>query len=183
MNALLQGNGKVQTAARLCTVLGTLLGVCAGAQADFSVTGTYTPTLTGYFYDLSVTNNGADDLLLVSLFQTGTLTTISDESAPAGFQITSSSDGTTGYVDFSAAPASSSLFAAGATVGQFRFNSATLLAPNPQAFGLDINGVDTDNGLVGNATITIVPEPGLIPFAGVAALALCGVLVRRRLAR
>jgi len=163
---------------RLVALVALCLGIGAAALADFVINGTYSLIASGYDYHLSVTNNGADDILLVSLFQTGVLTTVSSPTAPAGFRIGNSSDGTTGFVDFLPSPGSTSTFAAGTTVGSFGFASSTLLATAPEVSALDVNG-GSPNGTV-NLVQVNAPEPDSLALAALGLLAGAGLLLRQR---
>jgi hypothetical protein len=157
-----------------------LLGVAAGtARADFVINGTFSPVSSGFLYQVNVTNNGPDDLLLVSLFKTGLLTTVTPGGAPAGFTLGSSSDGTTTFVDLAPALGSSSTFAAGGTVGTFRFSTSTFLGNPPELFGLDVNG-GSPTGTVGSLIQVAAPEPDSFALVVLGSIAGANLVRRRR---
>jgi hypothetical protein len=157
-----------------------ILGVCGGAaRADFVINGTFSSISSGFLYKISVTNNGPDDLLLVSLFQTGLLTTVTPTGAPSGFTLGSSSDGATTFVDLAPALGSPSTFAAGSTVGTFRFSTSTFLGATPELSALDVNG-GAPAGTVGSLIQVAAPEPGSLSLAAPGLLAALALRNRRR---
>jgi hypothetical protein len=177
--SLRRGN-LARSLARSIGVAALALSVSAAARADFSVSGTFTPFGSGYFYNLDVTNSGADDLFLVSLFQTGVLASVTPSFAPTGFQISGSNDGVTGFIDLSPSLGSSAVFGAGTTVSGFGFVSDTLLFPGLETSGIDANG-GSPTGTVTGITAA-APEPGTLALLAPALLA-GALIVRRRMAR
>ena len=166
---------------RVLGLVALLLGLGTGAaRADFVISGTYSPISSGFLYQLSITNNGADDLLLVSLFKTGLLTDVTPIGAPAGFTVGSSSDGTTTFVDFAPSLGSSATFAPGTTVGSFNFSATEFLLDAPEFFGLDVNGGDAQVGTLGEVAQVAAPEPGALALAVPGLLVLGGHRLRRR---
>jgi hypothetical protein len=144
--------------------------VANAAAASVIVNVSFLPTGTGTFlYSVAVTNDGPDDLSIVSLSDGPTFDSLIDTSlmSPTGFL--ASYDSGSGFVDFIE---DTSAFTSGGTVASFTFES--MAAPG-SAFtmfeALDING-----GSISGLT-TLIPEPA---SSGLAVLTLLPFALRRR---
>lgn len=152
--------------------LSAIMPRAAHAQAD--VFGTFFNTGGVFSYNLSVQNLGQPTLALVSFVAAPGAGSVTNLSAPAGFQI--SFDSGNGFVDFSpTSPLTNGDFTFNRTVPNFRFTSTVALAGRPFT-ALDENGVET----TGTLRITAAPEPGTLGFLAVAGLPLAALVSRRR---
>lgn len=129
-----------------------------------------------YLYDVSIVNDGATDVILVSIVDApvGDATIAATLTAPAGH--IASYDGGFGIVDFLE---DTSVFAAGTTTPGFSFRSQS--APGPGIFAT-FEAYDVNlQFLSGGVDVTLVPEPDtlILLAAALAAAARIGRTPRR----
>ncbi len=157
--------------------LALLAGLLAAqpASAIVVVDAVVTPLGSSYRYDVSVTNQEAEDLALVTLVDAPLGDPLISPTllAPAGFL--ASYDGGLGLIDLLA---DSGSFAAGATAGGFQFESTT--GPDAGFAFFEALGI-LGTSFSGTIRTTVVPDAGST-FAALA-ISSCALsaLLRRRL--
>ncbi|HEX9581259.1 MAG TPA: hypothetical protein VF970_09175 [Gemmatimonadales bacterium] len=144
-----------------------LWGLAATATADLAVVLVPTPLGGGVFqYDVSVSNTGPQDVVIVTLADAPISDPLIEPSliAPPGF--VASYDSGLGFIDFLE---STDLFAVGTTHGGFAFQSSA----SPPTHFTSFAALDLDGGFISGA-ITVVPEPvgAVLALSGLAVLAM-----------
>jgi len=161
-----------------CLVLVGLAAVSEPAWSQVKVDAIVTPLVGSFRYDISVHNNAAEDLAIVSLVDAPLADPLIDLTlaAPVGF-LASYDDGL-GFVDFLG---DADVFAAGATVGGFGFESLT--APGAYFASFEALGV-LGTSYSGSLRSVMVPEAGtLLAAVSVVGCALIQVVRRVRQCR
>lgn len=139
----------------------------SAVSAQTSVDILVTPLGGSFRYEVTIGNAGTDDLALVSLIDAPLGDPLIDPTliAPAGFL--ASYDSGLGFVDFLE---DSNSFAAGTSVGGFRFESLAGPTYFTMFEALTILGTPE----AGSTTITVIPEPSTLILAACGLLALIG---------
>jgi hypothetical protein len=140
--------------------------MAATASADLAVVLVPTPLGGGVFqYDVSVSNTGPQDVVIVTLADAPMGDGLIDPSltAPGGFGALYDPD--LGLIDFFE---DTELFAVGTTHGGFAFQSSA----SPPTHFTSFAALDLDGGFISGA-ITVVPEPvgAVLALSGLAVLA------------
>ncbi len=157
------------------TILALALLV-AGARSDAQVTldATVTPLGGSFRYDLTIQNQGAQELALVSLTDVPLNDDLIEPNlvVPPGFL--GSYDSLLGFVDFLA---DTSPFTPGGTFGGFSFLSYA----GPGAFFGEFEALTIEgDSLSGSVGLTVVPEAGTLGAAASLLGLLTGVTLLRR---
>ncbi len=161
-------------------LLGLAVALCvfftaSAAHATLIVEATVTPIGGLFHYDFSVTNNAAEDVVIVSITDAPVGDPFIDPSlvAPVGFL--ASYDSGLGFVDFLE---DTDLFGVGTTKSGFMFDSAS--GPTATTFStfeaLTVQG----NLLTGQIRTNVIPEPGTITLLLVGMGAIVAFTVRKR---
>lgn len=164
---------NTRTLLATCAALTACIAAAPGARAAAVITGnaTFNITTNDYTYIYSVMNTGTvEDLALVTIPVMSTLG-ISSVFAPTGFTL--AYDPSQGWVNFieDGSIITPETFAPGSTVGEFRFNSASMPGM-VQYSAFDAAGTEFNGSVVAP-----VPEPS---GALLTLLAGSTVLLRRR---
>jgi len=149
-----------------------LVSFSSVAEAVLTVDATVTPLVGSFLYEISITNTGPEDIVIVSIVDAPIGDPLIDPSLmfPAGFF--ASYDGGVGIVDFLE---DTSLFAAGTTTSGFSFESSA--APGPGVLSSFEALSDVGDFFTGNVQTTVVsvggggsvPEPSTV-VAGILGL-------------
>lgn len=143
------------------------------------VSAMYTQSGGIFTYNFSVTNLTLFTLVDVNVTVPTGVGSVSNLSAPTGFQITF--DPGLGLVDFlaDADPATPQDFVSGSTVSGFLFDSSVLLVA-PPFNALDDQGNSYNGTVIITPAVAAAPEPGTLSLLALSGVAIAALAARRR---